>query len=188
MERREAIRNGNGGLVLTLIKPAHIPADQQSVMKPSTEGFYQAWEEASLAQYWGEHKRSDYYYHQTLKLAPEDIKPEALAEVLEGMNHIKGCLAEDEHALSWVRAAGSEDPLLSVASPIHQGADLASHQQIEPEPDGSIILTLKVGDLGEVKRWLIGFGAEAKVLVPDELREEIATECERFGNAGGDRM
>ena len=61
-------------------------------------------------------------------------------------------------------------------------------QQIEPEPDGSIILTLKVGDLGEVKRWLIGFGAEAKVLVPDELREEIATECERFGNAGGDRM
>jgi len=25
--------------------------DQHSVMKPSTEGFYQAWEEASLAQY-----------------------------------------------------------------------------------------------------------------------------------------
>lgn len=60
-------------------------------------------------------------------------------------------------------------------------------QQIESERDGSIILTLKVGDLGEVKRWLIGFGAEAKVLLPDELREEIATEWERFGKAGGDR-
>jgi hypothetical protein len=46
MERREAIRNGNDVLALTLIKPAHIPADQHSVMKPSTEGFYEAWEEA----------------------------------------------------------------------------------------------------------------------------------------------
>lgn len=61
-------------------------------------------------------------------------------------------------------------------------------QQIETCNDGSIILTLKVADLWEVKRWLIGFGAEAKVLVPDELREEIATECERFGKAGEDRM
>ena len=37
-------------------------------------------------------------------------------------------------------------------------------QKIETEPDGSIILTLKVADLGEVKFWLIGFGAEAEVL------------------------
>ena len=49
MEPREAIRNGNGGLALALVKPAQIPADQDSVMKPSTEGFYQAWEEAGLA-------------------------------------------------------------------------------------------------------------------------------------------
>src|SRR5439155_23717094 len=39
-------------------------------------------------------------------------------------------------------------------------------QKIEAQPDGSIILTLKVADLGEVKRWLIGFGAEAKRLEP----------------------
>ena len=50
-------------------------------------------------------------------------------------------------------------------------------QEIETEPDGSVILTLKVGDLGEVKRWLIGFGAEAEVLGPEELRADIAEEC-----------
>jgi len=52
-------------------------------------------------------------------------------------------------------------------------------QRIETEPDGSIILTLKVADLGEVKRWLIGFGAEAEILHPKELRNEIGQELQR---------
>lgn len=50
-------------------------------------------------------------------------------------------------------------------------------QKIETERDGSIILTLQVADLGEVKRWLIGFGAEAEVLEPRELLGEIARDC-----------
>jgi len=40
-------------------------------------------------------------------------------------------------------------------------------------------MTLRV----EVKRWLIGFGANARVLVPSELRDEIEKECGRlFGS------
>ncbi|MGO9690998.1 MAG: helix-turn-helix transcriptional regulator [Syntrophobacteraceae bacterium] len=50
-------------------------------------------------------------------------------------------------------------------------------QQTESELDGSIILTLKVADLGEVKRWLIGFGAEAEVLEPEALRIDIVGQC-----------
>ncbi len=50
-------------------------------------------------------------------------------------------------------------------------------QKIEGEEGGSIILTLQVADLWEVKRWLIGFGADAEVLEPGQLREEIVTEC-----------
>ena len=110
MEPREAIRNGNGGLTLALVKPARIPADQHSVMKPSTEGFYQAWEEASLAQYGGEHKRAHYYFREALELAPEDIEPEALAEVIEGMDRAKDFLAEGEQALPYLRDAVEEDP------------------------------------------------------------------------------
>jgi predicted DNA-binding transcriptional regulator YafY len=55
-------------------------------------------------------------------------------------------------------------------------------QKIETEDDGSIILTLHVADLDEVKRWLIGFGAEAAVLTPEELQMEIADECRRMAN------
>ncbi len=50
-------------------------------------------------------------------------------------------------------------------------------QKIEDEPDGSIILTLQVADLWEVKRWLIGFGPDAEELRPRELAEEIFSEC-----------
>lgn len=49
-------------------------------------------------------------------------------------------------------------------------------QEIETESDGGIVITLRVADLDEVKRWLIGFGAEAQVLVPRELKAEIAAE------------
>jgi predicted DNA-binding transcriptional regulator YafY len=51
-------------------------------------------------------------------------------------------------------------------------------QKIETEPDGSIILTLQVADLWEVKFWLIGFGAEATVLGPIELAQEVGVEAE----------
>jgi proteasome accessory factor B len=50
-------------------------------------------------------------------------------------------------------------------------------QKIETEPDGSIILTLQVADLGEVKFWLIGFGVEAEVLEPAALRDDVTAEC-----------
>ena len=50
-------------------------------------------------------------------------------------------------------------------------------QKIETEPDGSIILTLQVADLWEVKFWLIGFGVEAEVLERAELRDEVKAEC-----------
>ncbi len=52
-------------------------------------------------------------------------------------------------------------------------------QKIARERDGSIILTLNVADLGEVKRWLIGFGSDAEVLRPDELGEEIARQSRK---------
>jgi proteasome accessory factor B len=60
-------------------------------------------------------------------------------------------------------------------------------QRIEAEPDGSIILTLNVGDLWEVKRWLIGFGAEAEVLKPAELANDIVQECEEVRLRRGQR-
>jgi predicted DNA-binding transcriptional regulator YafY len=53
-------------------------------------------------------------------------------------------------------------------------------QQIESCEDGGVILTLHVADLDEVKRWLIGFGAQAYVLEPEDLRQEITEDCRRL--------
>jgi predicted DNA-binding transcriptional regulator YafY len=53
-------------------------------------------------------------------------------------------------------------------------------QQIDTEAEGSIILTLQVADLWEVKFWLVGFGAEATVLSPIELAKEIGAEGEKL--------
>jgi len=53
-------------------------------------------------------------------------------------------------------------------------------QKIEQQRDGSVVLTLHVADLDEVKRWLIGFGSEATVLVPGSLRDQISAEADRL--------
>jgi predicted DNA-binding transcriptional regulator YafY len=54
-----------------------------------------------------------------------------------------------------------------------------SSQKITRAVDGSLVLELSVADLGEVKRWLIGWGAAAEVLEPHELIESIDDECQR---------
>jgi len=50
-------------------------------------------------------------------------------------------------------------------------------QKITNEADGSLILELSVGNLWEVKRWLIGWGVAAQVIEPKVLLEEIRAEC-----------
>jgi predicted DNA-binding transcriptional regulator YafY len=50
-------------------------------------------------------------------------------------------------------------------------------QLTERRPDGGLILSLQVGSLWEVKRWLFGWGSAAEVLEPLALREEIRIEC-----------
>jgi predicted DNA-binding transcriptional regulator YafY len=58
-------------------------------------------------------------------------------------------------------------------------------QKITNEEDGSLVLELSVGNLWEVKRWLIGWGASAQVLGPPELRQDILDECRSLLNDKG---
>ena len=53
-------------------------------------------------------------------------------------------------------------------------------QQIEELPSGELILHLRVGGLGEVKRWVMGYGSHAEVLEPENLRREIKEETEKM--------
>lgn len=53
-------------------------------------------------------------------------------------------------------------------------------QQIEELPDGGLLLTLRVAGTEEVRRWLLGYGAEAEVLEPETLRDEIREAVEKL--------
>jgi proteasome accessory factor B len=50
-------------------------------------------------------------------------------------------------------------------------------QTCEATADGGLILRFEVSDLREVKRWVMFWGSDCKVLEPRELREIIARDC-----------
>jgi len=51
-----------------------------------------------------------------------------------------------------------------------------SSQEIEEQPDGGIIMRFKTGAIGEVQRWIMGYGGHVKVLAPESLAQSIASE------------
>lgn len=53
-------------------------------------------------------------------------------------------------------------------------------QEIREVPGARLELTLRVADTLEVRRWLLGFGADAEVIEPASLREAIQREAERL--------
>jgi proteasome accessory factor B len=52
-------------------------------------------------------------------------------------------------------------------------------QVIEPQADGSLIWRGLVSGMREIRIWILGWGADAEVLEPAELRAEAATELAR---------
>ena len=51
-------------------------------------------------------------------------------------------------------------------------------QHYEDQPDGSVIMTVRVAGLNEIKRWILGFGSAAEVLEPSGLRGQVALHVE----------
>jgi predicted DNA-binding transcriptional regulator YafY len=49
-------------------------------------------------------------------------------------------------------------------------------QQIEEQADGVVILKFQTSGLGEVKRWVLQYGANAEVIAPSHLRETCKNE------------
>ena len=53
-------------------------------------------------------------------------------------------------------------------------------QVIAQEPQGSVLMEFTVSDLGDITRWILGFGADCEVLAPPELRTILAAEAGRL--------
>jgi len=47
-------------------------------------------------------------------------------------------------------------------------------QQLEFQPDGSLLFKVRVSGLNEIMWWILGYGDQAEVLQPPELREMVA--------------
>jgi predicted DNA-binding transcriptional regulator YafY len=60
-------------------------------------------------------------------------------------------------------------------------------QRTEELPDGGLLLTLRVAGIEEVKRWLLGYGAEVEVLEPAELQASIREELQKMATIYGGR-
>jgi predicted DNA-binding transcriptional regulator YafY len=52
-------------------------------------------------------------------------------------------------------------------------------QTIEEQSDGSLLWRGRVAGLREIRIWILGWGADAEVLSPGELRDEVAAELRR---------
>jgi predicted DNA-binding transcriptional regulator YafY len=52
-------------------------------------------------------------------------------------------------------------------------------QVLEPQPDGTLIWRGRVAGTREIRIWILGWGADAEVLEPAELRAELAAELRR---------
>lgn len=55
-------------------------------------------------------------------------------------------------------------------------------QHCTESSDGSLEMTLEVAGTSEIRRWLLGFGAEVEVLEPLSLRAEMAAEAKKLGD------
>jgi predicted DNA-binding transcriptional regulator YafY len=63
-------------------------------------------------------------------------------------------------------------------APVVKARTWHASQQVRGEPDGSLVVTLDVCNDVELRRWILGFGALARVVSPPHLAEQIRTELE----------
>ena len=96
----------------------------------------------------------------------------------------EGYSAATELAQAWDVIA-SEEPLRVVIRFTPEVAKRAAEtlwhpsQEIDEQADGSLIWRATVSGMREIRIWIMGWGADAEVLEPDSLREDVATELTR---------
>lgn len=83
---------------------------------------------------------------------------------------------------SWVLERGEPTRVVIEFDPEQakyvRGRQWHQSQQCEEQPGGSLGMTLVIGSLGEIMRWVMSFGSHARVLEPSQLRDRIETELE----------
>lgn len=55
-----------------------------------------------------------------------------------------------------------------------------TNEEKEEQEDGALVLRMRVPVTGELKRWILSYGAHARVLEPEGLREELKAEAQQM--------
>lgn len=105
---------------------------------------------------------------------PADFDPEALLDRSFGMNY------DDPLEVKIWFSAGQARYI--------RERQWAQDQQISERSDGSIELWIKTSGWYDVKKWVLSFGAEARVLEPQHLRDKIAIEVEKMMAGYGGKL
>lgn len=86
----------------------------------------------------------------------------------------------DPHALIADAFGITGGPVMEVAllfnakeAPYIQERVWHKSQTVEAQPDGGVILKMRVGNSTELVRWVLGFGPDVRVLSPDSLAAEV---------------
>jgi predicted DNA-binding transcriptional regulator YafY len=87
---------------------------------------------------------------------------------------------DDYFSSSWVLERGEPTKVVIEFDPEQakyvRGRQWHQSQQCEEQPGGSLRMTLVIGSLGEIMRWVMSFGSHARVLEPPDLRERVEME------------
>lgn len=93
---------------------------------------------------------------------PEDFSPDAFFAnalgVMGGTGDYRVCIRFDAEAADRVRERVWHES-----------------QEVKELPSGGVEVSMRLGALPEVERWVLGWGEHAEVIAPAELRERVAT-------------
>lgn len=112
---------------------------------------------------------------RSASLTPETFAADEAAAVAQDMLRAWDVIADEEPVEVVIRFS------VAVA---RRAAETQWHpsQELEQQPDGTLMWRGRVAGLREIRIWILGWGADAEVLEPAELRDSMADE---LGRAAG---
>jgi predicted DNA-binding transcriptional regulator YafY len=102
-----------------------------------------------------------------LSLTPDTFEPADAGMIQEALGRAWGVIADQEEVEVVLRF----DP--SVAALVTETAWHPT-EQVSREADGSVVWRGRVPGTVEIRRWILGWGAQVEVLAPQELRADVA--------------
>ena len=106
--------------------------------------------------------------HEPLVLAKTFVKPHDFNIEEFAAESISGVL----HAAQATQVRVRFDARVAKAA---IAARVLAGREIDRRSDGSVEISYRVGDTDELVRWVLGWGAQAEVIAPREVRERAAT-------------